>query len=77
MTHAAETTTATATATAAETELPVSGPAVVAYAKGDLRIEEIPLKAPAADEAVVEVLYGGFAGRICITGCTARRASRS
>jgi L-idonate 5-dehydrogenase len=62
MTHAAETTTAAATATAAETELPVSGPAVVAYAKGDLRIEEIPLKAPAADEAVVEVLYGGICG---------------
>jgi L-idonate 5-dehydrogenase len=42
--------------------LPVSGPAVVAHAKGDLRIDEVPLAAPAADEAVVEVVYGGICG---------------
>ncbi|WP_256472334.1 L-idonate 5-dehydrogenase [Pseudarthrobacter cellobiosi] len=42
--------------------LPVSGAAVVAYAAGDLRIEEVPLAAPTADEAVVEVAYGGICG---------------
>ena len=42
--------------------LPVSGPAVVAHAKGDLRVEEVPLAAPAPDEAVVEVRYGGICG---------------
>lgn len=42
--------------------LPVSGPAVVAHAKGDLRIEEVPLAAPGPDEAVVEVRYGGICG---------------
>jgi len=42
--------------------LPGSGPAVVAYAAGDLRIEEVPLAAPAPDEAVVEVSYGGICG---------------
>jgi L-idonate 5-dehydrogenase len=45
-----------------ETQLPASGPAVVAYAAGDLRIEDVPLKAPAAAEAVVEVRYGGICG---------------
>lgn len=44
------------------TELPQSGPAVVAHAAGDLRIEDVPLKAPAADEAVVEIAYGGICG---------------
>ena len=44
------------------TALPVSGPAVVAHAKGDLRIDDLPLRAAAADEAVVEVLYGGICG---------------
>ncbi|MDR7158585.1 L-idonate 5-dehydrogenase [Arthrobacter sp. BE255] len=42
--------------------LPVSGLAVVAHAKGDLRIDEVPLAAPAPDEAVVEVRYGGICG---------------
>ena len=42
--------------------LPVSGPAVVAYAAGDLRIEDVPLAAPGPDEAVVEVAYGGICG---------------
>lgn len=44
------------------TALPVSGPAVVAHAKGDLRIDDLSLSAPVADEAVVEVLYGGICG---------------
>ena len=44
------------------TDLPASGLAVVAHAKGDLRVEEVPLGVPAADEAVVEVLYGGICG---------------
>ena len=35
---------------------------MVAHAKGDLRIDEVPLAAPAPDEAVVEVVYGGICG---------------
>ncbi|WP_285246879.1 L-idonate 5-dehydrogenase [Pseudarthrobacter sp. efr-133-R2A-89] len=42
--------------------LPVSGPAVVAHAAGDLRVDEVPLARPADDQAVVEVLYGGICG---------------
>ena len=42
--------------------LPATGPALVAHAAGDLRIDEVPLPRPAADEAVVEVLYGGICG---------------
>jgi L-iditol 2-dehydrogenase/L-idonate 5-dehydrogenase len=61
MAHATETAAAEAS-TAAETDLPASGLAVVAHAKGDLRVEEVPLGVPAADEAVVEVLYGGICG---------------
>ncbi|QNE14942.1 L-idonate 5-dehydrogenase [Pseudarthrobacter sp. NBSH8] len=44
------------------TVLPVSGPAVVAYAAGDLRVEEVPLGVPGPGEAVVEVAYGGICG---------------
>ncbi|SDP84038.1 L-idonate 5-dehydrogenase [Arthrobacter sp. ok909] len=43
-------------------ELPAAAPAVVAHAAGDLRIDDVPLAAPAADEAVVEVMYGGICG---------------
>ena len=43
-------------------DLPGSGPAVVAYAAGDLRIDDVPLAAPAPDEAVIEVAYGGICG---------------
>lgn len=43
-------------------ELPATGPALVAHAAGDLRIEEVPLPRPATDEAVVEVRYGGICG---------------
>jgi L-iditol 2-dehydrogenase/L-idonate 5-dehydrogenase len=49
-------------ATAPGKALPGSAPAVVAHAAGDLRIEDVPLAAPAADEAVVEVRYGGICG---------------
>ncbi|MFF1386092.1 L-idonate 5-dehydrogenase [Arthrobacter sp. NPDC058288] len=42
--------------------LPVSGPAVVAHAAGDLRIDDVPVPAPAAGEAVVEVAFGGICG---------------
>ena len=42
--------------------LPVSGAAVVAYAAGDLRIEEVPLAPPGPGEAVIEVAYGGICG---------------
>ncbi|NVN00486.1 L-idonate 5-dehydrogenase [Arthrobacter sp. SDTb3-6] len=43
-------------------ELPASAPAVVAHGKDDLRIEDVRLKQPAADEAVVEIAYGGICG---------------
>ncbi|KQR02433.1 L-idonate 5-dehydrogenase [Arthrobacter sp. Leaf141] len=42
--------------------LPTSGPAMVAYAAGDLRIEDVPLVPPAADQAVVQIRYGGICG---------------
>lgn len=42
--------------------LPTSGPAVVAYAARDLRIEDVPLVPPAADQAVVQIRYGGICG---------------
>jgi L-idonate 5-dehydrogenase len=59
MTHPAATENASA---AADAVLPVSGPAVVAHGKGDLRVDDLPLRAPGPDEAVVEVLYGGICG---------------
>ncbi|HEX9230132.1 MAG TPA: zinc-binding dehydrogenase, partial [Arthrobacter sp.] len=43
-------------------ELPATAAAVVARAAGDLRIEDIPVSAPAPDEAVVEVAFGGICG---------------
>jgi len=42
--------------------LPATAPAVVAHAAGDLRIEDIPVPAPAPDEAVIEVAFGGICG---------------
>lgn len=45
-----------------DTALPNSGPAVVAHAANDLRIDELTLAAPATDEAVIEVHYGGICG---------------
>src|SRR6478735_6225133 len=59
MTHPAATEKAS---TGADAVLPVSGPAVVAHGKGDLRVDDLPLGVPAPDEAVVEVLYGGICG---------------
>lgn len=42
--------------------LPDAGPAVVAHAAGDLRLDSVPLASPAADEAIIEVAYGGICG---------------
>lgn len=42
--------------------LPVSTAAVLAYAAGDLRIVQVPVSAPAPDEAVIEVAFGGICG---------------
>lgn len=42
--------------------VPESAPAVVAHGKGDLRIEDVALSLPGADEAVVEIAYGGICG---------------
>lgn len=44
------------------TVLPDSSPAVVAHAADDLRIDDLPVRPPAADEVVVEVAYGGICG---------------
>ncbi|MBP2414160.1 L-iditol 2-dehydrogenase/L-idonate 5-dehydrogenase [Arthrobacter stackebrandtii] len=43
-------------------DLPESAPAVVAHGKDDLRIEDVALAVPAADQAVVEIAYGGICG---------------
>ncbi|MFT4164620.1 MAG: L-idonate 5-dehydrogenase [Microlunatus sp.] len=42
--------------------LPASSPAVVAHAAEDLRIDDLPVRSPAADEAVVQIAYGGICG---------------
>jgi L-iditol 2-dehydrogenase/L-idonate 5-dehydrogenase len=42
--------------------LPARAPAVVAHAAGDLRLENVAVTAPAPDEAVVEVAFGGICG---------------
>ncbi|SEP61426.1 zinc-binding dehydrogenase [Microlunatus flavus] len=42
--------------------LPTTSPGVVVHAAGDLRVEPVPLRDPAPDEAVVEVAYGGICG---------------
>jgi len=42
--------------------LPATAAAVVAHAAGDLRIQDIPVTVPAADEAVIEVAFGGICG---------------
>jgi len=42
--------------------LPETSPAVVVHAIDDLRIDDVPLKAPGPDEAVVEIAYGGICG---------------
>lgn len=43
-------------------DLPASGPAVVAHAAGDLRIDDVALGSPGRDEAVIEVAFGGICG---------------
>jgi L-idonate 5-dehydrogenase len=43
-------------------ELPTSGPAVVAHAAGDLRIDTVAVPAPKPDEAIIEVAFGGICG---------------
>ncbi|RRQ27215.1 L-idonate 5-dehydrogenase [Rhodococcus sp. Eu-32] len=35
---------------------------VVAHAADDLRVEQVPVRRPAADEAVVEIAFGGICG---------------
>ncbi|MFJ3592747.1 L-idonate 5-dehydrogenase [Streptomyces sp. NPDC090231] len=42
--------------------LPVSSPAVVVHAADDLRIDDVPVRTPEPDEAVVEIVYGGICG---------------
>lgn len=42
--------------------LATSSEAVVAHAAGDLRVEQIELAAPAADEARISIAYGGICG---------------
>lgn len=41
---------------------PLTTTAVLVYGAGDLRIEEIPRAAPAPDEAVISIAYGGICG---------------
>lgn len=43
-------------------ELPESSPAVVAHAADDLRIDDLPVRSPASDQAVVQIAYGGICG---------------
>jgi L-idonate 5-dehydrogenase len=42
--------------------VPSSSPAVVAHAANDLRIDDLPVRSPGPDEAVVEIAYGGICG---------------
>lgn len=42
--------------------LPATAAAVVAHGKDDLRIDQVPVREPRADEAVVEIAYGGICG---------------
>jgi L-idonate 5-dehydrogenase len=42
--------------------LPTHTLAVVAHAAGDLRVDSVPVPVPGADEALVEVAYGGICG---------------
>ncbi|TDN92375.1 zinc-binding dehydrogenase [Microbacterium sp. BK668] len=40
----------------------MSNPGVIAYAAGDVRVVDLPEPRPAADEAVVEIAFGGVCG---------------
>ncbi|MCU1404177.1 MAG: L-idonate 5-dehydrogenase, partial [Glaciihabitans sp.] len=44
------------------TDIPTRTLAVVAHAKGDLRLDEIDIAEPAPHETIVEVAYGGICG---------------
>ena len=43
-------------------ELPTKSLGVVAYAKGDLRVEEVAVPVPRAHQSVVQIHYGGICG---------------
>ncbi|WP_375431443.1 L-idonate 5-dehydrogenase [uncultured Friedmanniella sp.] len=43
-------------------DLPNESLGVVAYAAGDLRVEPVAVRQPAADQAVIDVAYGGVCG---------------
>lgn len=42
--------------------LPETTLGVVAHAAGDLRVEHVALTAPTAEQAVIEIAYGGVCG---------------
>lgn len=42
--------------------VPNASPGVVAHAKDDLRVEQVPVRSPGPDEVVVQVAYGGICG---------------
>jgi L-idonate 5-dehydrogenase len=44
------------------TDLPTDTVAVIVHAAGDLRVDTVPTPVPAADEALIEVAYGGICG---------------
>jgi L-iditol 2-dehydrogenase/L-idonate 5-dehydrogenase len=44
------------------TDLPPTTLAVVAHGAGDLRVSEVRVRAPAPDETIVQVAYGGVCG---------------
>ena len=42
--------------------VPSTSPAVVAHAANDLRVEEVPVRTPTANDAIIEIAYGGICG---------------
>lgn len=42
--------------------IPTHALGLVAYDAGDVRVEPVPVRTPAPDEAVIEVIYGGICG---------------
>ncbi|QMU95862.1 alcohol dehydrogenase catalytic domain-containing protein [Microbacterium esteraromaticum] len=40
----------------------MSNPGVIAYAAGDLRVEDLGAPSPTADQAIVDIAYGGVCG---------------
>ncbi|MCW2805482.1 MAG: L-idonate 5-dehydrogenase [Propionibacteriaceae bacterium] len=47
---------------AAGDELPSLGLGVVAHGAGDLRVQQVQIRPPGPDEALVEIVYGGICG---------------